>query len=228
MTEEGVKEYRLKVIVVGSLGTGKTSIIKRYVNNYFSRTYKATVGVDFALKVVNVDPKTKVYLQLWDIAGQERFGTMTKIYYKKAVGALIVFDVTDMKTFHQVGQWVTDIREKLRGPDIPILLLGNKSDLAKESKMGPIPTQEQVEEVVQKNNFIGWKYTSAKENINITESIDKLLEAVLEGLRKAPEGDKDDDKIVLGASDSKTPSSNTNGHTSDFCGCVGGGGGDDN
>jgi len=184
--------------VVGSLGAGKTAIIRRYVAGVFSRIYKATIGVDFALKVVTVDQNTKVYLQLWDIAGQERFGGMTKIYYKKAVGALIVFDVTDLKTFHAVENWVNDIREKLRGsPDIPIILLGNKCDLVKDGKY--TVSQEQIEEMASKHHFIGWKYTSAKDNINIAEAVDKLLEAVLVSIRNEPEEEPDDDIITVTA-----------------------------
>jgi len=150
------KEYRLKVIVVGAPNAGKTSIIRRYVAGSFSKTYKATVGVDFAVKVVQVDPKTKVSLQLWDIAGQERFGTMTPIYYKRAVGALIVFDMNDPRTFHAVHNWVNDIKEKLRPTEnIPILLLGNKIDTLKDGILKPIP-QEQIQDLVTKYSFLGW------------------------------------------------------------------------
>lgn len=74
----------------GELGTGKTSFIKRYVHQFFSQNYRATIGVDFALKVLNWDQSTIIRLQLWDIAGQERFGNMTRVYYKEAVGAFIV------------------------------------------------------------------------------------------------------------------------------------------
>jgi len=110
---EGVKEYLYKVLVVGDIGVGKTSIIKRYVHNIFSMHYKATIGVDFALKVINWDPRTVVRLQLWDIAGQERFGNMTRVYYKEAVGAFVVFDVTRVGTFEAVQKWKNDIIAKL-------------------------------------------------------------------------------------------------------------------
>jgi len=204
--------------VVGAPGAGKTSIIRRYVAGSYSKAYKATVGVDFALKVVSVNANTKVYLQLWDIAGQERFGTMTPIYYKKAVGALVVFDLNEIKTFQAVPNWVNDIKEKLKpdNSDIPILLLGNKIDLLKEGfKSAPIQ-QEQIQDVVSKYKFIGYTPTSAKDNINITEAIDQLLDAVLESIQN--ESVEDPDVVTL----TTDKPSGSNAVHSDFCGCGGG------
>jgi len=161
-----------------------------------------------------VDAKTKVSLQLWDIAGQERFGTMTPIYYKRAVGALIVFDMNDPRTFHAVHNWVNDIKEKLRPTEnIPILLLGNKIDTLKDGILKPIP-QEQIQDLVTKYSFLGWQGTSAKENINITESIDQLLGAILSGIQE----EVDDDVLTV------TASKPVNGNSDDtFCSCLGGG-----
>lgn len=118
-----------KVLVIGDLGTGKTSIIKRYVHQFFSKHYRATIGVDFALKVINWDDDTLIRLQLWDIAGQERYGNMTRVYYKEAVGAFIVFDVTRVQTFESVANWKNDLDSKVQLPDgspIPCVLLANK------------------------------------------------------------------------------------------------------
>eukprot|EP00163_Fabomonas_tropica_P016075 TRINITY_DN289_c0_g1_i2.p1 TRINITY_DN289_c0_g1~~TRINITY_DN289_c0_g1_i2.p1 ORF type:complete len:174 (+),score=40.71 TRINITY_DN289_c0_g1_i2:277-798(+) len=105
MADNDIREELYKVLVVGDIGAGKTSIIKRYVHNMFSMHYKSTIGVDFALKVIQWDPKTIVRLQLWDIAGQERFGNMTRVYYKEAVGAMVVFDITRQTTFDAVLKW---------------------------------------------------------------------------------------------------------------------------
>nr|XP_053633154.1 uncharacterized protein LOC128689093 [Cherax quadricarinatus] len=107
------REHLYKILVIGELGTGKTSIIKRYVHQFFSQHYRATIGVDFALKVLNWDSNTVIRLQLWDIAGQERFGNMTRVYYKEAVGAFVVFDVTRAQTFDAVTKWKTDLDTKV-------------------------------------------------------------------------------------------------------------------
>ncbi|XP_077598461.1 uncharacterized protein LOC144213746 isoform X1 [Stigmatopora nigra] len=108
------RQLLLKVLVIGDLGVGKTSIIKRYVHRVFSQGYRATVGVDFALKVLQVDQATAVRLQLWDIAGQERYGNMTRVYYKEAVGALVVFDMTRLATFQAVLKWKGDLDSKVK------------------------------------------------------------------------------------------------------------------
>eukprot|EP01098_Paradermamoeba_levis_P013114 TRINITY_DN589_c0_g1_i1.p1 TRINITY_DN589_c0_g1~~TRINITY_DN589_c0_g1_i1.p1 ORF type:complete len:225 (-),score=69.18 TRINITY_DN589_c0_g1_i1:272-946(-) len=188
--EDGVTEYLYKILVVGDIGTGKTSIIKRFVHNIFSMHYKSTIGVDFALKVINWDQKTVVRLQLWDIAGQERFGNMTRVYYKEAVGAFIVFDVTRVGTFEAVQKWKNDIDSKVYLPPddrpIPVVLLANKCDLAKE---GVVQNPAQMDKYCQENNFIGWFETSAKDNINIDKAAKFLVSKILENdtQRKGPD-----------------------------------------
>jgi len=175
-----VKEYLYKILVVGDIGTGKTSIIKRYVHNIFSLHYKSTIGVDFALKVLQWDNDIVVRLQLWDIAGQERFGNMTRVYYKEAVGALVVFDVTRVSTFEAVTKWKNDIDAKVMLPDgkpIPVVLLANKCDLAKE---GLVKNATQMDKHCEDKGFIGWFETSAKENLNIDKACRFLVSKILE------------------------------------------------
>jgi len=181
MADSGeVKEYLYKILVVGDIGTGKTSIIKRYVHNIFSIHYKSTIGVDFALKVLQWDNDIVVRLQLWDIAGQERFGNMTRVYYKEAVGALVVFDVTRVSTFEAVTKWKNDIDAKVMLPDgkpIPVVLLANKCDLAKE---GLVKNAAQMDKHCEDKGFIGWFETSAKDSLNIDKACRFLVSKILE------------------------------------------------
>jgi len=171
-------EHLYKVLVIGELGTGKTSIIKRYVHQFFSQHYRATIGVDFALKVVHWDQNTVIRLQLWDIAGQERFGNMTRVYYKEAVGAFIVFDVTRTSTFESVAKWKQDLDAKVQLPDgspIPCVLLANKCDQPKE---GIVATPGKLDEYCKEKGFAGWFETSAKDNINIDDAAKFLVGTV--------------------------------------------------
>ncbi|XP_051160180.1 ras and EF-hand domain-containing protein homolog isoform X5 [Leptopilina boulardi] len=174
------REHLYKILVIGELGAGKTSIIKRYVHQFFSQHYRATIGVDFALKVLNWDPHTIIRLQLWDIAGQERFGNMTRVYYKEAVGAFIVFDVTRSATLEAVVKWKQDLDSKVQLPDgspIPCVLLANKCDQQKE---GMVNTPAKMDEYCKEKNFAGWFETSAKENINIEEAARFLVNKILQ------------------------------------------------
>ncbi|XP_077519354.1 RAS oncogene family member Rab32 isoform X2 [Amblyomma americanum] len=179
MMKEQQREHLYKILVIGELGTGKTSIIKRYVHQFFSHHYRATIGVDFALKVVEWDENTLIRLQLWDIAGQERFGNMTRVYYKEAVGAFIVFDVTRSQTFEAVRKWKADLDAKVQLPEgtpIPCVLLANKCDMSKE---GVVNNATEMNEFCKENNFAGWFLTSAKENLNIEEAARFLITQIL-------------------------------------------------
>lgn len=182
MAEEATQERRehlYKILVIGELGTGKTSIIKRYVHQFFSQHYRATIGVDFALKVLNWDAYTLIRLQLWDIAGQERFGNMTRVYYKEAVGAFIVFDVTRSATFDAVVKWKNDLDNKVHlhdGNNVPCVLLANKCDMSKE---GIVNNPADMDAFCQKHDFAGWFLTSAKDNINIEDATKFLVTKIL-------------------------------------------------
>lgn len=174
------KEHLFKILVIGDLGVGKTSLIKRYVHNFFSTHYKATIGVDFALKILDLPDNTIVRLQLWDIAGQERFGQMTRVYFKDAIGAFIVFDVTRPQTFDAVNKWKTDLDSKVYLPDnsaIPAVLLANKCD---QNKEGIVNNRHKMDEYCQENRYIKWFETSAKEGFGIEEAAECLVSKILE------------------------------------------------
>ena len=174
--ENDENERLFKVIVIGDIGTGKTSIIKRYVHDKFSMNYKSTIGVDFAIKELKLDDGMIVRLQLWDIAGQERFGNMTRVYYKDAVAAFIVLDVTRITTLKAVEKWKKDVDSKL-SPNIPVVLLVNKSDLLEDGEN--LKNTDEIDKLVKNCGFAGWFKTSAKKNTGINESGLFLVEKIL-------------------------------------------------
>uniref|UniRef100_UPI0037E8C4A3 ras-related protein Rab-32 n=1 Tax=Semicossyphus pulcher TaxID=241346 RepID=UPI0037E8C4A3 len=158
-----------KVLVIGDLGVGKSSIILRYVKKQFDEGYKSSIGVDFALKTIEWDQRTVVRLQLWDIAGQERFKKMTRVYYKRAMGALVVFDITKSSTLEAALEWKKDLDSKLcldSGRPVPAVLLANKCDMTGRNR----DVVASLDSFCKDNNFLGWFQTSAKENINIDEA----------------------------------------------------------
>lgn len=182
------RELLYKVLVVGDVSTGKTSIIKRYVHNIYSIAYKATIGVDFALKVIRWDDNTSVRLQLWDMAGQERFANMTRVYYKEAVAAFVVFDVSRCNTLDGAIKWKSDIDAKITLPEtdkpIPVVLLANKIDLIEDPDNDEKQKQrkEMLNTFCKTHGFIAWFETSAKDNVGIETASNTLVRAILDNL----------------------------------------------
>lgn len=172
------KDCVLKVLVLGDPATGKTSLIKRYVTNSFSGQHKPTVGVDFHFRRFE-EGGTKVALQLWDIAGQDRFGAIYRVYYKDAFGALLVFDLSRPETFASVAKWKHEIDSKVtlpNGQPLPVLLVGNKCDI--ESAAARVD-KAQLDKFCEDNGFIGWFQTSALANINIEMAVRTLVRNIL-------------------------------------------------
>ena len=168
----------LKVLVVGEMGTGKTSLIRQYVQGFFSEFYKTTIGVDFANKEMEWDENTTISLQLWDIAGQERYGTMTHVYYQESCAAFVVARPSNLEL---VVEWKKDIDEKVFTHDkkpIPCLLLGNKIDLCENGKWSKTP--EEMDQFVKEHNFIGYFETSARNGTNIDAAARFLVSYVMD------------------------------------------------
>ncbi|XP_053562583.1 ras-related protein Rab-7L1 isoform X2 [Bombina bombina] len=174
----GNLDHLFKVLVVGDAQVGKTSLLHRYVYDVFCKEYKMTIGVDFALKIVQWSDSVTVRLQLWDIAGQERFTSMTRLYYKQASACVVMFDLTNIDSFRSSRMWKEDLDSKVtqdNGDPVPCILLANKCDLSPWAV-----TKEEVDQFSKENNFIGWTETSVKENKNINESMRVLIEKIME------------------------------------------------
>ncbi|XP_064633022.1 ras-related protein Rab-7L1-like [Lineus longissimus] len=170
-------ERLFKIIIIGDPTVGKTSFVQRYTNDMFRRDYKGTIGVDFALKVVKWSDEETLKLQLWDIAGQERFTSMTRVYYKDAHACIIMFDLTQKTTFHNTLKWKKDLDSKCSLPDgspVPCILLANKCDLPHREV-----EQSEIENLCRENEFVGWTEISVKENLMVEESMKFLLEEIM-------------------------------------------------
>lgn len=170
-------EKLFKVIIIGDPTVGKTSFVQRYVQNSFKRDYKGTVGVDFALKILKWSETQTIKLQLWDIAGQERFTWMTRVYYKDAHGCVIMFDLANKNSFVNTLKWKRDVDSKCTLPDgspIPCMLLANKCDLAHRQV-----DQMEIETFYKEHNFIGWTETSAKEGLMVNDSMRFLVDVMM-------------------------------------------------
>lgn len=168
-----------KVLVIGDVATGKTSVIKRYARNQFSENYQTTVGVDFMLRTERVDG-VALNIQLWDIAGQDRFTGLHRIFYTHAVAAIIVFDLFQKSSFKNAVKWKQDIDAKVflpSGARIPVLLLGNKLDIEQEGKE-PCVTDAEIEAFSKEHEFYHWFKCSAKTGANIKPACVHLIQQV--------------------------------------------------
>ena len=152
--------YGIKIIIVGNTGVGKTQILYRYAKGEFNQLYMSTVGTDF--ETCNVELDDKIFkLTLMDTAGQERFRSITRGYFKNVPCALIVYDITDKNSFDSVKQWINDCQSF--GPkDIHLVLVGNKNDLEEERKI-----QEEEGMGLARDFGMDFFETSAKNGSNI-------------------------------------------------------------
>eukprot|EP01059_Diplonema_ambulator_P009412 TRINITY_DN19268_c2_g2_i1.p1 TRINITY_DN19268_c2_g2~~TRINITY_DN19268_c2_g2_i1.p1 ORF type:complete len:218 (+),score=52.43 TRINITY_DN19268_c2_g2_i1:37-654(+) len=166
-----------KVLAVGKMGTGKSSIINRYVKNVFSSCIMQTLGVDFALKTVRDGAIT---LQIWDVAGQERYSHITRVYYRDASAAMVVCDVMQPDSFENAVTWKADIDRKVFLPNnesIPCVLVVNKCD---KRRLSEVKSEEEMEQFCADNGFVTWFETSAKANINISAVFERLVDCIID------------------------------------------------
>ena len=123
-------DYLFKCVIVGDGGAGKTAMVVRFSQGFFQESYKLTIGVEFAVKSIVLEDKSGrhvVKLQIWDTGGQDRFVYVRPLYYKGAMGCIVVFDLTNRESFDHIARWIAEVQKESGA--IPMLLVGNKSDL---------------------------------------------------------------------------------------------------
>ncbi|KAH9412026.1 GTP-binding protein [Ordospora pajunii] len=167
-------DYRYKIIVLGESDVGKTCLLHKYKEDDFKQSLMTTIGVDTVSKSIVLDGKN-IMLNIWDTAGQERFFSITKSYYRNADGILLIFDVSDERTFSCVDRWVGRIREETC--NVPLFLVGNKKDKVASSTYNAMESKFK-----QKAEQIGARYytTSAKTGENVSCIFEDMATDLLE------------------------------------------------
>ena len=161
--------YNIKVIIIGDPGVGKTSLVSRYITAKFAKDYKATIGTNIFSKKLELSSSEPIGIQIWDIAGQERWTKVRSLYYKGTHGIIMVGDITRKTTFDNLVKfWLKDIQMYCK--EKPIILLANKSDLDSE-----ISSQE-IQEIEREINPICSFHTSAKEGTNVESAFKNIAE----------------------------------------------------
>ena len=171
------QEFSFKILLLGDSSVGKTCFLKRYTDNTFQDAYLSTIGFDFKFKNITLDNGKTVKVQLWDTAGQERFRTIAKSYYKGAHGIVLIYDVTNRKSYDNIRKWLVQIKNEAASK-ISIVLVANKIDCEDELR----EVKKEEGEVLAKNNNLKIFEASAKDNINVEESFKYIIEEINENI----------------------------------------------
>ena len=174
MTED--IDFAFKIVILGDSSVGKTCILKRYTDNTFQDAYLSTIGFDFKFKLVDLNNGKQVKVQLWDTAGQERFRTIAKSYYKGAHGILLLYDVTNRKSYENIKKWLVQIKDEASSR-ISIILVANKIDCEDQRQV----SKEEGESLAKSCNLPIFE-ASAKDSINVNESFQLLIETIYENI----------------------------------------------
>ncbi|KAG5970081.1 Ras- protein Rab-11B [Claviceps cyperi] len=156
------------VVLIGDSGVGKSNLLSRFTRNEFNLDSKSTIGVEFATRSIQVDSKT-IKAQIWDTAGQERYRAITSAYYRGAVGALLVYDISKHQTYENVTRWLKELRDHADA-NIVIMLVGNKSDLR---HLRAVPTEEA--KAFASENHLSFIETSALDASNVELAFQNIL-----------------------------------------------------
>ncbi|KAG7484387.1 hypothetical protein MATL_G00048720 [Megalops atlanticus] len=176
---EAIWIYQFRLIVIGDSTVGKSCLLRRFTEGKFTNVSDPTVGVDFFARLVEIEPGKRVKLQLWDTAGQERFRSITRSYYRNSVGGLLVFDLTNRRSFEHLKDWLEEAKMHVQPFQIVFLLVGHKCDLVQLRQV----TREEAEKVAL---AFGMKYieTSAKDSVNVEESFTILTRDIYERVKR--------------------------------------------
>ena len=171
MNEDG--EIIFKILILGNSSVGKTSFIFRFCDNKFYEEQISTSGIDLKNKSLEKNNK-KIILQIYDTAGEERYHSISKNYFKSSDGILLLYDISNKETFNAIKQWIESIEEKLDLSEIGFVIVGNKCDIPEEKRQVNKLMKEDLEKTLNVNII----EASAKENKNVEESFMMLVDKI--------------------------------------------------
>uniref|UniRef100_A0A7N1A4E3 Uncharacterized protein n=1 Tax=Kalanchoe fedtschenkoi TaxID=63787 RepID=A0A7N1A4E3_KALFE len=164
-------DYLFKAVLIGDSAVGKSNLLSRFARDEFRLDSKPTIGVEFAYRNVKIGDAV-VKAQIWDTAGQERFRAITSSYYRGALGAILVYDITRKSTFDNLKKWLWELREH-SSPGTVIVLVGNKSDLTHSREV----SEEEGKKFAEAESLC-FMETSAMENVNVEEAFLQMIRRI--------------------------------------------------
>ena len=184
-------KYIIKILTLGYTTVGKTSVVLRFSEDKFVENQFATIGIDFKTKYIKIgDASVKVFF--WDTAGQEKFQNIAKQYYKGANGVLLMYDITNRKTFERINFWLKEIKEHNKIEDLFVCLVGNKLDLEDKREV----STEEGENYAKENNLQFFE-VSAKSGIGVDELFNKVIKGAMNKIFSINDKNENDDNVRL-------------------------------
>ncbi|KRX10643.1 P-loop containing nucleoside triphosphate hydrolase [Pseudocohnilembus persalinus] len=181
MVDRAENKY-IKVVLIGDAGTGKTHLLQKYAKGTCPRASQPTIGVEFVSKEVTLQGGETKKVQFWDTAGQERYRSITATHYKRAVGALLVYDITKDTTYDNVTKWMEELKLQAE-PDIVIMLVGNKLDKVDDSSKDYSErkvSKKEAENFARENNLL-FQETSAVTAQGVNSAFEHLIQQIVNG-----------------------------------------------
>ena len=184
-------KYIIKILTLGDASVGKSSIVLRYSENKFNEAWLSTIGVDSKRKIVKIKGES-VKVSIWDTAGQEKFQSIVKQYYNGANGVLLIFDISNKKSFQKIDFWYKDLKQNININDIYVCLVGNKMDLEEIREI----SKEDAEKYAKENDMQYFE-VSAKTGNGIKELFDEATNKVMDKIliNEKEEKEEKEDKI---------------------------------
>ncbi|PSC71957.1 ras-related RHN1-like [Micractinium conductrix] len=158
-----------KLVLLGEMGSGKTSLVQRFVRGQYFENQESTIGASFFTKTI---PEKHVKFEIWDTAGQERYHSLAPMYYRGAAAAIVVYDITHPASFERAKKWVWELRQNVQNAGLIIALVGNKVDLADEARQVP---EAEARSYAAEAGLLFWE-ASAKADINVTSLFDEVAD----------------------------------------------------
>ena len=178
--EEKTKLIEAKIVLLGDVNVGKTSIASRYCKNSFNEHHINTIGGAYQQQKVVLDNGAMIKLHIWDTSGQERFRAMTNLYYRDAQVALLTYDITNESSFTSIDFWIKELKYKVENENMILCLVGNKCDVSQDDrKISTVRGKNFAEE----NNMI-FRETSAKTGEGIKDLFVTIANKVYEQMKK--------------------------------------------
>ena len=178
--EEKTKVLEAKIVLLGNINVGKTSIASRYCKNSFNEHHINTIGGAYQQQKVVLSNGSMVKLHIWDTSGQERFRAMTNLYYRDAQVAILTYDITNESSFQGIEFWIEELKYKVENENMLLYLVGNKSDVSNEERK---ISKEKGKKFAEDNNMIFFE-TSAKTGEGVKELFVNVASQVYEQLKK--------------------------------------------